>query len=54
MACCSAVASADLLSRRHIFLADLTVFTGAFLFSGFADGAIELMLVAPPRDWARP
>ena len=45
---------ADLLSRRHVFLAGLTVFTGASLFSGFADGAIELMLVAPPRDWARP
>jgi EmrB/QacA subfamily drug resistance transporter len=34
---------ADLLSRRRVFLAGLTVFTGASLFSGFAGSAIELI-----------
>ncbi|MGH3629775.1 MAG: MFS transporter, partial [Sciscionella sp.] len=34
---------ADLLSRRRVFLAGLTIFTGASLFSGFAGSAIELI-----------
>lgn len=34
---------ADLLPRRRVFLAGLTVFTGASLLSGFAGGAAELI-----------
>ena len=34
---------ADLLPRRRVFLAGMTIFTGASLFSGFADNAAELI-----------
>src|SRR5688572_14413759 len=34
---------ADLLPRHRVFLAGLTIFTGASLFSGFATNAAELI-----------
>ncbi len=45
---------ADLLPRHRVFLTGMTIFTGASLFSGFANNAAELSPPAAPRGSAQP